>query len=141
LHENYTPLLLQDELDGQMQEYIKELRNCGTAVNSSVVIAAAEGIVLNKDADILRENGGIKLTEEWAKSLLNKMCYVKRRACSQAKVDMEHFEELKRAFLMNIINIVTMDGIPSLSVIHFDQTAISFVPTPSWTLEKERAKR
>jgi len=57
----------------QVQEYIKELKSCRTAVNSSVVISAAEGIVINKDANILCENDEIKLTEDWAKSLLNKM--------------------------------------------------------------------
>ena len=111
------PLLLRDELDGQVQEYIKELRTRGTAVSSSVVIAAAEGIIMNKDANILRENGGIKLTEEWAKSLLKRMGYVKRRACSKEKIDVEHFEELKRIFLMYITNIVSMDEIPPQLVI------------------------
>ena len=135
------PLLLRDELDGQVQEYIKELRSRGTAVSSSVVIAAAEGIVMNKDANILRENGGVKLTEEWAKSLLNRMGYVKRRACSKAKIDVDHFEELKRVFLMDITNIISMDEIPPQLVINFDQTAINYVPTPSWTMEKEGAKR
>ena len=135
------PLLLRDELDDQVQEYIKELRSRGTAVSSSVVIAAAEGIIMNKDANILRENGGIKLTEEWAKSLLKRMGYVKRRACSKAKIDVEHFEELKRIFLMYITNIVSMDEIPPQLVINFDQTAINYVPTPSWTMEKEGAKR
>ena len=101
------PLLLWDELVGQVQEYIKEMRSCRTAVNSSVVIAAAEGIV-NKDANILCENGGIKLTEDWAKSLLNRMGYIKGEHVARQRVDVEHFEELKRAFLMNITNIVRM---------------------------------
>ena len=127
------PLLVRDELDGQVQEYIKELR-CGTAVSSSVVIAAAEGIVMNKDANILCENGGIKLTEEWAKSLLSRMGYVKRKACSKAKIDVDHFEELKRVFLMDITNIVSKDEIPPQLVINFDQTVINYVPTPSWTM-------
>jgi len=135
------PLLVRDELHDQVQEYIKELRSRGTAVNSSVVIAAAEGIVMNKDANILRENGGIKLIEDRAKSLPNRMGYVKRRACSKAKVDVEHFEKLKRAFLMNITNIITMNEILPQLAINFDQTAINFVPTPSWTMEKEGAKR
>jgi len=60
------PLLLHNEWDRQVQEYIKEMRSRGTAVSSSVVIAAAaKGIIMNKDAHILRENG-IKLTKEWA---------------------------------------------------------------------------
>jgi len=44
------PLLLHNELDCQVQEYIKEMRSRGTVVSSSVVIAAAEGIIMNKDA-------------------------------------------------------------------------------------------
>ena len=95
-----------------MQEYIKDMRNRGTAVSRSVVIAAAEGIIMNKDPHILRENGGIKLTKEWAKSLLDIMGYVKRKACSKAKIDVEHFERLKSIFLMDIMNIVSMDEIP-----------------------------
>ena len=121
--------------------YIRYMRKRGTAVNSSVVIAAAEGVIMNKDANLLRENGGIKLTEEWAKSLLDRMGYVKRKACSKAKINVEHFEELKKIFLMDITNIVSMDEIPPQLIINFDQTAINYVPTPSWTMEKQGAKR
>jgi len=67
-------------------------------VNNSVVIAAAEGVIMNKDAYLLCENGRIKLTEEWTKSLLGRMGYVKRKACCKAKIDVEHFEELKKTF-------------------------------------------
>jgi len=42
---------------------------------------------------------------------------------------------------MNIINIVLWLKFHHSWVINFDQTAISFVPTPSWTMEKEGAKR
>jgi len=71
-------LLLRDELDGQVQEYIKEMRSHGTAVSSSMIIAVAEGIIINIDAHILHENCGIKLTKEWAKSLLGRMGYGKK---------------------------------------------------------------
>ena len=124
------PLLLHDELDCQVQGYIKEMCSRGTAVSSSVVIAAAEGMVMNKDAHILRENGGIKLTKEWAKSFLDRMGYVKRKS-----------ERLKSIFLMDTMNIVSMDEIPPQLIINFDKTAINYVPTPSWTMEKQGAKR
>ena len=51
---------------------------------------------------------------------------------------MEHFEELKKTFLMDITNIVNMDEIPPRLIINFDQTAINYVPTP---MEKQGAKR
>ena len=66
------PLLLPDELDTQVQEYIKELHKRGATVSTAVVVATARGIIMNKDANLLYSNGGgIKLTDEWAKSLLN----------------------------------------------------------------------
>ena len=40
------------------------------------------------------------------------MGYVKRKACSKAKIDVEHFERLKKEFLTDIKNIVIMDEFP-----------------------------
>ena len=136
------PLLLPDKLDGQVQDYIKELRKRGASVSTAVVVATARGIVLNKDANLLYSNGGgIKLTDEWAKSLLSRMGYVKRKACSKAKVDVEQFEKLKKDFLKDIKSIITMDEIPLDLIINFDQTGINYVPISSWTMEKEGTKR
>ena len=39
------PFLLPDELDHQVQVYLKDLRKQGLPINSAVVIAAAEGIL------------------------------------------------------------------------------------------------
>ena len=136
------PLLLPEKLDSQVQEYIRELRKRGATVSTAVVVATARGIIMNKDANLLYSNGGgIKLSDEWAKSLLNRMGYVKRKACSKAKVDVEHFERLKKEFLTDIKNIVVMDEIPPDLIINFDQTGINYVPISSWTMEKEGAKR
>ena len=52
------PLLLGNDLDKQVREYAKYLRERSTAVNTAVVIAAAEGIIVNKDASLLSSNGG-----------------------------------------------------------------------------------
>ena len=74
---------------------------CATnsAVNTAVVIASAEGILLSKDAKILK---GIELTKDWAKSLLIQMGMVKRRVSSKAKMYVEKFEALKQGFLLDI---------------------------------------
>ena len=68
------------------------------------MIASAEGILTSIDANILKQ---IKLTKDWAKSLLTRMGWVKRRA---SKVDIEKFEALK-GFLLNVKNIVNFEEI------------------------------
>ena len=81
------------------------------------------------------------LTTDWAKSLLGRMGYVMRKACSKSKVDVAQFEVLKGEFLFEIQNIVCMDSVPPELVINFDQTALNYVPIPDWTMEKEGTKR
>ena len=72
------PLLIGDELDTQLQEYVRHVRKRGLAINSSIVIAAGSGIIMNQDANQLSNAGGrIKLTDDWAKNLLKRMGFVK----------------------------------------------------------------
>ena len=52
------PLLLGSELDDQVKSFVHEVRSSGRVVNSSIVKAAAKGIILAKDANLLQENGG-----------------------------------------------------------------------------------
>jgi len=42
-----------DKADKQLQEYMCYLCATGAAINTTVVIASAEGILLSKDANIL----------------------------------------------------------------------------------------
>ena len=138
------PLLLGADIDTQVQEYIKDVRRRGLAVNTSVVIGSAQGILLYKDANLLADNekgAEIELSKDWAKYLLKRMGFVKRKACSKAKVDVEWFKEVKEDFLLDVKNIVAMDDIPAELVINFDQTALNYVPVTPWTMEKQGAKR
>ena len=138
------PLLLGNELDKQVQDYIRYLRERGTAVNTAVVMASAEGIVKSKDANLLKENGGfggIEITKGWAKSLLSRMGMVKRKACSKNKIAPEHFDNLKEQFLLDIKQLVDLEDIPPALIINWDQTAINYVPPTSWTMEVEGSKR
>ena len=81
--EKKRPLLLGEEMDTAIQEYIKSLRTTGAVVNTVVVMAAAAGIVAARDVTKLREydghlyGGHIDITKSWARSLLDRMGYVK----------------------------------------------------------------
>ena len=75
------PYLLGEEMDRQLQEYIKSLREAKAVINSSIVISAAEGIVKGTDQSLLAVNGGhIKCSKDWAKHFLTRIGYVKRKA-------------------------------------------------------------
>ena len=93
---------------------------------------------MSKDANLLST---ITLTKAWAKYLLNRMGFVKRKATTKAKVNVEHFEEVRQNFLLEIKNVITTDEIPLEMVINFDQTGINYIPVSSWTMEMEGAKR
>ena len=134
------PLLLGDELDDQVKEYLKYMHDRGTAINTPIVMAAVEGIVKSKDANLLG-SGGIEITKWWDRSLLNHMRMVKRKACSKNKINPEHFESLKEQFLLDIKQTVELEEIPHELIINWDQTAIPYVPSSSWTMEVEGSKR
>ena len=136
------PLLIGEELDDQVKEYVRELRREGVVINSDVVIAVGTGIVMNNDANLLFANGGyIDLTKHWAKYLLSHMGFVKRRANTKAKITVEHFDELKKLYLLEFNNVVEMDEIPSELVINWDQTGINYIPVASWMMAEEGSKR
>ena len=87
-------------------------------------------------------NGGpIVLTKSWGKSLLQRMGFVKCRASTSAKVSLPHFESLKTQFLLDVMVNVQMDEIPNELIINWDQTAINYVPSGSWTMAKAGSQR
>ena len=92
----------------------------------------------NIDANFLKT---LTLTKGWAKSLLTRMSMVKQKVSSKAKVDVERFDIVNGAFLLDTKNIVCLDKIPPELIINWDQTAIQYVPVGSWTMEFEGAKK
>ena len=103
------------------------------------MIATAQGIIMNKNANLLSCNGGgINLTTDWAKLLMTRMGFVKRKACSSG---CNSISATKRRVFIGDQNIVSMDEIPAELVINFDQTALSYVPASHWTLGREGTKR
>ena len=97
------PLLLGEELDKQVQDYLTSFRESGAVVNTAIAMACAEGIVRSKDTNLLACNGGhISITKDWAKNILHRMGLVKRRASTKAKVSVQEFDKIKEQFLFDI---------------------------------------
>ncbi len=106
------PLLLGETLDGQVQSYIKSVREGGGVITTSITMAAASAIVKNSDRNLLAENGGpISITANWAKSLLHRMNFVKRRGSSSAKMTVSDFESVKEQFNSDVKTAIEMEDI------------------------------
>ena len=48
---------------------------------------------------------------------------------------------MKRAFLDDVVAVVTMEDVPPELILNWDQTGIHLVPASTWTMDKEGSKR
>ena len=88
--------MLGSTLGKQVQAYLMATCEAGGVVNSEIAIAAVMGIVRKQDSNLLAQNGShIAPTRDWARSLLERMGYVKRKANTKAKIAVTDFNELK----------------------------------------------
>ena len=84
-HKCGRKLLLGEQLDVKVQSYVKALRSAGTTVGSSIVMAAATGIISAHDRTLLVEFGGyICISKSCAISLLKRLGYLKRKATAKS---------------------------------------------------------
>ena len=135
------PLLIGNDLDKLVQSYVRATRDGKGAVTTTVVLAAGEAILNHGNKKLSHDNGGpIKLTRHWAKSVLDRMNYVKRKASTSAKIDPSHFDELKEQYLLDIKVVVEMMRVPSELVFNWDHTGINIVPGSQWTMEPKGSK-
>ena len=117
------PLLLGENLDTAVKNYIKAVREAGGIINTSITIAAATAIVQKTDRSLLSENGGpITITTNWAKSLLYRLNFVKRRGSSTAKISVVNFEDLKEQYLPDIKAVTVMEEVPPELILNWDHT-------------------
>ena len=63
--------------------------------------------------------------------------FVKRKATTAAKGNVENFDLLKEEFLLQIKNVAYMNENPEDLIINF---GIKHVPVTSWTMEQEGVK-
>ena len=85
--------------------------------------------------------GVLVLTKGWARYLLERMGFVKRKGNTKVGLPPEDFENLKEQFLFDIKSIVEIEGIPASLIFNWDQTAIKYVPVSEWTMAKEGSKK
>ena len=134
--------MLGSELDEQVKSYLKDVREKGGGIDTTVVIASAEAMVKKVDKNLLKDNGGpIDLTATWAKSLLHHIGYVKRKASTSAKVEPSNFKEIKEQYLLDIQAAVEIANIPMDLVLNWDHTGVNIVPGSQWTMAEKGAKR
>ncbi|CAC5358497.1 unnamed protein product [Mytilus coruscus] len=82
-----NPLLLGD-LDTKVQDWIRKVRINGGVINARIGMAAAEAIVTKFARHRLERYGGhITITSSFAKSLLRRMGFVKRKRNQSRKTD------------------------------------------------------
>ena len=135
------PPLLGVKLDKYLQQLISAMRSQGTPIGTNIVIATGRGILLKHSKSSLEENGGtIKLNKEWARSVLIRMGYPKRRACSKSKIFPEDLLQIQQQYLRDIKASVQLEDIPADLTLNWDQTAMKIVPAGKWTMDKKGSK-
>ena len=133
--------MLGKKLDKHVETFLRQLRVNGVVINTAMVMATAEGIVHNKDSNLLAKNGGpILITKYWAKSLMIQMNFVKRKATTKAKISNVNYEENKTQFVYDVKAIMELEKIPDDLVINWDHTGIHYVPVSNWTMEAKGSK-
>ena len=91
---------------------------------------------------MLPENGGhLTLGKSWAKSLMQRMGFSRRRATKTSRKMPQDYELQRRRFLFEIEQLVYKKKIPDDMVLNMDQTAVRMVPTANWTISPEGSKQ
>lgn len=130
--------LLGNELDKKLVNYIMRIRRAGGCVNSSMVIAAAQGL-LKKDRPYLL--GSLSLTKSWAHYQLKRLGFTKRRATKSGRKRPKDIAQVKCEFSAKVKAEIQKYNIPPELTFNFDQTGISFVPCSQWTMAKRGVKQ
>ena len=117
------------------------MRSQQAVINSNVVLSIARALLLKDNRMLMKEFGGpITLEKEWAKNVMKRMGFSKRRGRSTSKVIPAEFEIVRSNYLVQIYSVITMESIPDSLIINWDQTGMKIVPS-NWTMEKRGTKR
>ena len=127
------PKLIGDDVDQQVQLYIRSVREGGGNISARVVMGAAQGILEYYGKEDLAK----LINRQWAYSLLKRTNFVRHKATtSKSKYTLADFAELKKPFLQSVVETVTMEEISPQLVLNWDQTGINIIP--SWKKEAQR---
>ena len=108
----------------------------------TILMATARGILKDQNSGLLAEHGGsVNITKSWAKSLLNRIGWVKRNGTKAASKVPANLKEIKEDFLKRVATTVTEYSIPPSMVVNFDETGVTIVPTSNQTLHAQGSKQ
>ena len=135
------PLLIADKLDYKVRAYIRSVQKAGGPVTTTITMSTGRAIANQHDPQLLVENDGpLWLNTTWAKSLLHRMSYVKRKGCSAKKLQVHDFEGVKQQYLIDIRAVFTLEEIPKDLILHWDHTGLKFLPMSSWSMKEKGRK-
>ena len=80
------------------------------------------------------------MKKSWAKSLLFRMNFVRRKSSNVGKVVPSEFIYLKEGFLNDICAEIIMNGIPDDLIFNWDHKGIHLLPVDDWTMESRVAR-
>ena len=132
-----------NELDQRVVDYLLATRETGGVVNSRVVISTAIGVAQVLQPSLLQVNGGFlgPDSKAFAKSLLSRMNFSKRKGTKTAKKVPDNLDDLHRRFVKDIKDTMEKEKIPKEMVINFDETGVPIVPQSQWTMAEQGAKQ
>ena len=104
-------------------------------VSEELVMAAAMGIVQSYTGNgyqLAVDGGSIVKTKLWAKSLMIRMSFVKRRATTKTpKFNCTDFDKSKAQFLFDAKSFIEIEDIPDSLILNWYQTTLCYVPVSS----------
>ena len=130
--------LLFGAYDQVIVDYTRRLRRHGARVNSKIVMGTARGIVMRRAPQLLHEKGGAKkITRDWARSLLVRINFSKRKGTRKAKKNLGNEEAVAAQFHNMVHNIITEKNIPAALVIAADEQFSAILPGGHWTMAEK----
>ena len=136
------PLLLGKEWDDKVKSFITALRRSGGSISTKLVIAGTTGLLQSAKPPILTQHGGtVSIDKSWARSLLDRMGYSKRKATKGIKHRPADVDEISGKFGRRIGRRVRKFDIPDELIINWDQTGVDVVPASNWTMHPKGEKQ
>lgn len=136
------PLLLGREADDKVQTFIKTIRANGGPVSTRLVLATATGLFRKANPPVLSEFGGsVKLEKTWARSVLQRMNFTKRKGTKATKSLPTDLHTIKEKYQRRISRRVRKYKIPPELIINWDQTSVEVIPTGNWTMNHKGDKQ
>ena len=137
------PLLLGEDIDKLVQVYLMKLCDIGGMANGTIARASDKSITRMSDPKLLASNGShVVFTKMESKYLLKRMGFVKRKAISKARANIDGLMRWKPTiYLANIRTVISLEEVLPYLVINWDHIGLKYVPISSWTMAKKGFKK